>query len=139
MLQAPIDFGVVKSMGIELSQERHARAVAAAESSVFKNAVAFVLGDAAGNEAIDLLRSASVVWCSNLLFDAPLQERLAHHIASHGQDVRVVVSLKEYPGGIAGFHLQEHRLAVEMSWTAGKHQKGHPPLPGHPCCVYTRR
>lgn len=141
VLQAVTDFGVQHSMGIELSQDRHDQALQDWKrgSQDVQDKALLVCGDAAGAEAGRMIENASVVWCSNLLFDNQFNDRLAGHVGTHGKDsVRVLVSLKEFPSGIDGFELAAVKLPVEMSWTAGKAQPGHPPLPGHPCCIYTK-
>lgn len=130
------------AMGIELSTDRHETAVQSWQKAppVVQSRATFVQGDAAGDDAVPLIQQATVIWCSNLLFDNTLLQRIANSIASSSMDspsLHTVVSLKEFPQGIAGFRLLDNRLPLEMSWTAGKHQPGHPPLPGHPCCVYT--
>lgn len=142
VIQAAQEFGQ-KSIGIELSKVRHEEALKNLQSTndIQPDAVLLVCGDAAGEDAQKLLSTQlpTIVWCSNLLFDQPLQERLAHTICSHGTDVRAVVSLKAFPNGIPGMQVQKFTIPIEMSWTANKEQKGHPPLPGHPCSIYLSR
>ena len=141
VIQAAQEFGQ-KSMGIELSTIRHEEALEnlqfANTNSNRPNDVLFFCGDAAGEDAQHLLSTKlpTIVWCSNLLFDQTLQERLAHTICTHGTNVRAVASLKAFPNGIPGMQLQKFTTSIEMSWTANKEQKGHPPLPGHPCSIY---
>lgn len=145
VIQAVKEFGVQHAMGIELSEERHDRAVLAAGDSsttppsptAGRSRTTFVCGDAAGPDAAKMLQSSTVVWFSNLLFGDELQQRIAENIARNGNNVRAVVSLKPFPVS-PGLDLEPHPLPLEMSWTTGKEQPGHPPMPGHPCSVYLR-
>ena len=143
VLQAAQEYHVRNSVGIELSQVRHESALRLLSSAFPQqedksSIITFVCGDAAGEQAAELLHSATVVWVSNLLFGDDLQCQLAINIGQNGHQVRLVASLKAFPGGIRGFEEQPLTVPLEMSWTAGKEQPGHPPLPGHPCFIYLR-
>jgi hypothetical protein len=154
VLQASREFGVKRSSGIELAKARHMLAMSflaalsspsssssspppSSSSSCDNNSnVHFVLGDAAGPLAADLLQDATVVWCSNLLFNDELQQRIADRIAD-SLTVNAVASLKPFPDGIRGFDLEEWPCFANMSWD-GTPQPGHPPMPGHQCPIYVR-
>jgi hypothetical protein len=131
VLQAAAETGVAHASGIELAESRHQTALAALDAAPneVQARVTFVCGDAAGEQAVELLSPATVIWCSNLLFDDALQRRLALRIASAPR-VRAVAVLKPFPDGIHGFVESRFPAYCRMSWD-GDHTD-------HPCPVYLR-
>ena len=145
VVDAITKFGFDSSIGIELSQERHEEAIQLLQddgTAGIHEKVILICGDASDPTNVQpLIEKATVVWCSNLLFGESLQTKIAKNLSEFGNDsVQMIASLKEFPAGtMDGYYtLQPHKLWLEMSWTAGKELPGHPPLPGHPCCIYLR-
>ena len=80
VLQAASEYHVCRATGVELAPSRHNLAVAAlaASKADVRSRTSFILGDIGAPEAASALSGDStVVWLSNLLFDAELMQRIA--------------------------------------------------------------
>lgn len=135
VLQATSQYGVCRATGVELAPSRHELAVAALAGSKagVRSRTSFLLGDIGAPEAaLALSEDSSVVWLSNLLFDAQLMQRIAKLLEA-APTVRCVAALRAIPGGLEGFVEDDTPIPCQMSWT--KCSAGGP---GHPCVVYRR-
>ena len=135
VIQAAREYRVLRATGVELAPSRHGLAItalAASEADV-RSRTSFILGDVGAPEAASALaEDSSVVWLSNLLFDAALMQRIASLLEA-APTVRCVAALRVIPGGLEGFVEDDAPILCQMSWT--KPAVGGP---GHPCVVYRR-
>jgi Histone methylation protein DOT1 len=152
VIQAVVEFGVGRSIGVELSTARHAAAVQSYQQlkrmmtrddkdddQNEDNGVTFVQGNAADKAVVGrFLANATVVWISNLLFDDALNQKLARVIEEYaGPKLRVIASLKPLlvSSPMEGFELLPFKVPFEMSWNTGIHNQfeqqelHHPPPP----------
>ena len=134
VLQAASEYRVCRATGVELAPSRHNLAVAAlaASKADVRSRTSFILGDIGAPEAASALSGDStVVWLSNLLFDAELMQRIARLLEA-APTVRCVAALRTIAGGLEGFVEDDAPIPAQMSWTqAGRHA-------GHPCVLYRR-
>ena len=135
VLQAASEYHVCRATGMELAPSRHNLAVAAlaASKADVRSRTSFILGDIGAPEAASALSGDStVVWLSNLLFDAELMQRVARLLEA-APTVRCVAALRAIAGGLEGFVEDDAPIPAQMSWTqAGRHAAG------HPCVLYRR-
>ena len=141
VIQAALEFGVQRSIGVELSLARHEAAVHSYQMLTTPtttttrdiNVVTFVHGDAADGHVVGrFLAEATVVWISNLLFDDALNRKLARVLEQYaGPHLRVIATLKpllssgggDISSSIKDFELQPFKVPFEMSWNTGIHNQ----------------
>lgn len=129
VLQAAEEFRVRRSCGVELAPSRHRLALAArsAAPAEVRERVVLVEGDIGASETAGLLMEKStVLWLANLLFDGPLERRIAVLIEA-SPAVRCVAALRPISGGLDGFELDKAPVLCQMSWD------------WHDCAIYRRR
>lgn len=127
VVQAVRDFGVIHSCGVEFMVSRHRlaeaeieRADGAAPLIGLRRRITLIHGDCADAELWrdhDLAGRVTCAFASNLLFDGQLNERLRQRLEEAGPTLRAVASLKEWPGGLAGFEAAQ-LVRCETSWSA---------------------
>mmetsp|Transcript_28497 Transcript_28497/g.73012 ORF Transcript_28497/g.73012 Transcript_28497/m.73012 type:complete len:210 (+) Transcript_28497:25-654(+) len=142
VLQAAVEYGVEKSVGVELSETRHAKALKARSSmpAHVQMATSFLCADAAGDEAAATLATATSVWVSNLCFDEAMQHRLLACIEK-SPSIQVVAALAAFPRSPCGFELWGECVLAQTTWTNAIPSEliASGALPGHPCVRYRRR
>ena len=131
-----------RATGVELAPSRHNLAVAALATSKadVRSRTSFILGDIGAPEAASALAGDStVVWLSNLLFDAELMQRIARLLEA-APTVRCVAALRPIAGGLEGFVEDDAPIPCQMSWTTHSSAggAGHHAGLGHPCVLYRR-
>jgi len=131
VLQAAAEFGA-QAVGIELAHSRHQAALTALSTAPeeARSLVTFVQGDAASDAAADILDRATVVYCSNLLFDDALQARFAARLGGAGPQLRGFALLMPFSHAVRGFVQAASPVLCRMSWDI--HDLD------HPCPVYMR-
>ena len=124
VLQAARDFGVREACGIELASSRHALALRnlERESADVARRVKLIEGDCADRELWALhLADVSVIFISNLLFDAALNQRLLLCIEELAPRARVVATLLPIADcGLTDFAEPREIFGLETSWMAPK-------------------
>mmetsp|Transcript_20178 Transcript_20178/g.59969 ORF Transcript_20178/g.59969 Transcript_20178/m.59969 type:complete len:355 (+) Transcript_20178:66-1130(+) len=118
-MQAAHDFGVRRSIGVELSASRHSQAVArlgrsAAASSA---AVNLIQGDCAEEgrwAAAGTLSTCTCAYACNLLFGDELNGRLKRCVEGCSSIRRVAV-LKPWPDGLDGYS-EPYEVLCETTW-----------------------
>ena len=157
VLQAAREYGVQRSVGIELAQTRHelAERNLAREPHIAER-VRFVCGNIADSrhwtrrrvgETADndgVLVGVTVVYLSSLLFNEELMEAMARRIEAC-DTVRVVATLRRFsrrPDGceLRGFHFRLPTERCETSWMIPRHVENPLELdhPGSPMYIYER-
>merc|ERR1712039_390676 len=85
----------------------------APQTPLVAEGVRFINGDLF---AVDI-SEATHIYVASLCFSDSMLLRLAAKLASEAKNVRYVASLRQFPGGLAGFD-KPRFLEAEMSWTA---------------------
>lgn len=123
VLQAFLEFGVHRSVGIELASTRHHQAEMAwqwmQDAGIQDNdgCVRLVEGDILQEDCTE----ATVIFCSSLCFSEDLMRALGLEIQKLPK-LRAILSLQRFPDGLQGFSVGEKWEGLEMSWTVGTEQ-----------------
>ena len=146
VVQAAREFGALRAVGVEFAPSRHRLALDNLRREELSKDVAARVRLVQGDCADELLWQTSlsettVVFASNLLFDAALNDRLRRRLEACAS-IRCVACLTQWPDGLAGFD-EAYEVRCETSWSVGltgfDHQAGAvQPRGGSPVYVYER-
>jgi hypothetical protein len=120
VLQAAREFGVT-SYGVERAEGRHrvAERALSRQAEDVASRVRLFCADCADPQLWreELTGRVTVVYASNLLFSAELNQRLSEALEAGGAPLRAVAALRPFTGGLLGFEEKEPFL-VETTWRA---------------------
>jgi hypothetical protein len=125
VFQAAREYGVTRSVGVEMAGTRHELAVAALDTMPdIADRVILVEADCSDASLWlpqeGTLAGVTVIFMGSLMFSEELMGRLARVIEA-SPTVRAVATLKAFPDGQpigAGFREEDKGLICETSWTA---------------------
>ena len=110
----------VEAFGVELARSRHHAALQSLQCEPVNVScrVTLLEGDCAAQDLWQAhLSSVGVVFVSNLLFDASLNQRLKHCIEQHAPQARAVACLRKWSDTLEGY-MEPFEVLCETSWTA---------------------
>ena len=117
VMQAAQEFSTRRAVGVEYAASRHRLALRKLQQQPGNLPVKLIQADCAdGTIWKSCLSTCTVIYVSNLLFDADLNARLKSCIESAGC-LRSVASLKPWPDGLRGFR-GPSEVRCETSWSA---------------------
>ena len=120
VIQAAREFGTRRAFGVELARSRHHAALQSLQCEPVNVScrVTLLEGDCAAQDLWQAhLSSVGVVFVSNLLFDASLNQRLKHCIEQHAPQARAVACLRKWADTLEGY-MEPFEVLCETSWTA---------------------
>lgn len=112
---------IIKSIGVELVQERHTDAlVLKSKLNSYPNLISkleLINGDFMNFDLSVLKSTSPLIWISNLCFDSELTNRLFEKISSGNSLTNTIIACsKEYTGSDPKF-VKLDTIDVKMSWT----------------------